>query len=223
MVPYRKKGHKIRVSDLKEIFKNKELKVAASGYYGHMWELYTFWVFVPLIITAFVQKNPQLNLDIPFWSFIVIASGSIGCITAGYLCSVLSTKKIAFLFLSLSLGCCLLSPFLIETQSIILFIIFMLFWGITVVGDSPLFSSLVANNASPEFKGTAITLVTSIGFIITIISIELLGSLAAAFDLNYILLVLAIGPMYGLFVYLKNNRKQTNASQLNPSSPSENI
>ena len=213
--PYRKKGTKIRIHHLREIFKNRELRVAASGYYGHMWELYTFWVFVPLIITAFVQKNQYLDFDVPFWSFIIIASGSIGCILAGCLCTIIGTKRIAFLFLTLSMSCCLISPFLMETQSVALFIIFMLFWGITVIGDSPLFSSLVANNVAPEFKGTAITLVTSIGFAITIVSIELVGSLATRFDLKYILLALSIGPLISLVIYFKDAKKETNSKSTN--------
>ena len=208
--PYRKKGNKIKRNDLRKIFKSRELRVAASGYFGHMWELYTFWVFVPLIISAFIQKTPQLEFNISLWSFIVIASGALGCVAAGFLSKVLGVKRTAFLFLSLSLLCCLISPFLLETPSSLLFIFFMLFWGFTVAGDSPLFSSLVANNAAAEFKGTAITLVTSIGFGITIISIELIGSIAKTFDLKYILLALSIGPLISIVIYLIDANKEAN-------------
>ncbi len=210
--PYRIKGKKLRLYEIKTIFKNKNFKIAALGYFGHMWELYAFWVFVPVLITAYVKSVPQLAFNIPLWSCIVIAVGGIGCVAAGYLSSYLGAKRTAFLYLSLSLFCCILSPLFFETTSVLLFISFMLFWGFTVAGDSPLFSSLVANNSMPEIKGTAITIVTSIGFAITVISIELVGYLAAIIEINYLFLILGIGPLFSLMIYLIDALKNNNTT-----------
>ncbi|EDM43152.1 hypothetical protein SCB49_11774 [unidentified eubacterium SCB49] len=210
--PYRIQGKKIKLEGIKTIFKNKNFNIAALGYFGHMWELYTFWVFVPVLIKAYIMSLPQITFNIPLWSCIIIATGGLGCVAAGYLSSYLGVKKTAFLFLSLSLICCLLSPLFFETTSVFLFIIFMLFWGFTVAGDSPLFSSLVANNSLPEIKGTAITIVTSIGFAITVISIELVGYLASNIKINYLFLILAIGPSCSLAVYLFNGLNNKNAT-----------
>jgi len=79
-----------------------------------------------------------------------------------------------------------------------LLIIFLLFWGITVIADSPLFSTLVAQNAPPEKKGTALTIVNCIGFTITIFSIQLIAFLIQKTDPTMIFMVLAVGPILGL-------------------------
>jgi hypothetical protein len=82
----------------------------------------------------------------------------------------------------------------------------MLFWGMTVVADSPLFSTLVAQNAAAEIKGTALTIVNSIGFAITIISIQLISSLKTITDSNSIYICLAIGPVLGLLALSKKTK-----------------
>jgi MFS family permease len=209
--PYRTAGKKLKLTSIYIIFRNRDFKVAALGYFGHMWELYAFWVFVPLIITTYINRTPQLEFDLPIFSFIIIAVGAVGCIAAGYLGAHFGTKKTAFLFLLASLICCLVSPYFFTTQSTLAFILFMLFWGFAVVGDSPLFSSLVANSATPALKGTAITIVTCMGFAITIISIELLGLLATAMGIRFMFMILAIGPFISLLYFVSEifkNRKK---------------
>ena len=82
--------------------------------------------------------------------------------------------------------------------AVIFFIGFLIFWGIVVIADSPLFSTLVAQNASPETKGTGLTIVTCIGFAITIFSIQLLNGIAKGGENTWMYLLLAIGPLFGL-------------------------
>jgi len=84
-------------------------------------------------------------------------------------------------------------------------ILFLVFWGLVVIADSPLFSTLVAQNTNPETKGTALTIVNSIGFALTIISIQLLSYLYSVINPNYVFLVLAIGPALGLIALSRNN------------------
>jgi hypothetical protein len=79
-----------------------------------------------------------------------------------------------------------------------LLLAFLLFWGIVVIADSPLFSTLVAQNAISELKGTALTIVNCIGFSITIVSIQLIGLLHEMLDSQYIYVILALGPTLGL-------------------------
>jgi MFS family permease len=79
-----------------------------------------------------------------------------------------------------------------------LFIIFLIFWGMVVIADSPLFSTLVAQNAPQKDKGTALTIVNCIGFSITIFSILIINSLKTVSNSNYIFMILAIGPILGL-------------------------
>ena len=95
--------------------------------------------------------------------------------------------------------------FYFENQ--IVFMGFMMFWGMVVIADSPLFSTLIAQNVSPQIKGTALTIVNCIGFSITIVSIQLLNLLKDYSHSTSIYLVLSIGPIIGLMA-LKKRPKQ---------------
>jgi len=150
--PYRKKSTGIKLSAFFGIFKNQNLRTAAFGYFGHMWELYAFWAFTPLMLKTYNDLHPETNFNIPILSFLIIGIGGLSCVLSGYLSETFGTKRIAFISLLLSCACCLLSPFLFAIESETLFIAFLLFWGMAVVADSPLFSALVAQNTAPEIK-----------------------------------------------------------------------
>jgi len=201
--PFRKASQKLQLSAWSQNFKDKHFRAAAFGYFGHMWELYAFWAFVPLILSTFLSKNPTLSFNVPLWSFIIIAVGGLACIFSGYLSLTHKTKRVAFTALLLSCLCCLISPFVFEWSSQYLFLGFLLFWGIVVIADSPLFSTLVAQNAIPKLKGTALTIVNCIGFSITIISIQLINYVATIWSPSYIFMLLAIGPILGLIALYK--------------------
>ncbi len=201
--PYRKVSQKLQLGAWSENFKNKNFRSAAFGYFGHMWELYAFWAFVPLMLSTFLSKNPSLSFNVPLWSFLIIAIGGLACVTSGYLSLNYQTKRIAFVALLLSCLCCLVSPFIFQSSSQYLFLGFLLFWGMVVIADSPLFSTLVAQNAIPKFKGTALTMVNCIGFSITIISIQLINYVASIWNPSYIFMLLAIGPIFGLIALYK--------------------
>ena len=201
--PYRKVSQKLQLGAWSENCKNKNFRSAAFGYFGHMWELYAFWAFVPLMLSTFLSKNPSLSFNVPLWSFLIIAIGDFACIASGYLSLNYKTKRIAFVALLLSCLCCLVSPFIFQSSSQYLFLGFLLFWGMVVIADSPLFSTLVAQNAIPKFKGTALTMVNCIGFSITIISIQLINYVASIWNPSYIFMLLAIGPIFGLIALYK--------------------
>jgi MFS family permease len=185
-------------------FQNKNFRAAAFGYFGHMWELYAFWVFVPVILATYQKLNPAIHFNIPLLSFLIIASGSVACIYSGHISQKYGAKKIATIALSISCLCCLISPILFLSHSVVALIIFLFIWGMTVIADSPLFSTLVAQNAAPAFKGTALTIVTCIGFATTIFSIQLINTLITDFNAAYIYLLLAPGPIFGLIALFSN-------------------
>lgn len=205
--PYRKAGQRLRISALKNIFYNRGLRTAAFGYFGHMWELYAFWAFVPFALKTYVQAHPQSGVSSPLYSFLIIGIGSIACALAGLAAKRYGNKRTAAFALAMSGCCCLLSPLAISLNAGGLFILFMLFWGITVVADSPLFSALVAQAAPAEIRGTSITLVTCIGFAITIASIQLLQLLSGIMDPRFLFVILAAGPAAGLFAMLTTKQK----------------
>ena len=204
--PYRKQSQGMKLSAFFGIFRNQNLRAAAFGYFGHMWELYAFWAFTPLLLKTYSDLHPDTNFNIPVLSFLIIGIGCLACVLSGYLSETFGTKRVAFISLSLSCVCCLGSPFLFATESEIVFIAFLLFWGMAVVADSPLFSTLVAQNAAAEIKGTALTIVNSIGFTITIISIQLISSLKTSTESNSIYIYLAIGPILGLLALAKKTK-----------------
>lgn len=205
--PYRKQQQQFNLSTFYTVFKNKSFRAASFGYFGHMWELYAFWTFVPSILFAYNFMHPTAALNVSGLSFLVIAIGSVACVFSGYVAQKIGTKKTATLALLLSACCCMLSPF-IFTFSPLWFIIFLFFWGMVVIADSPLFSTLVAQNVEPNTKGTALTIVNCIGFSITIISIQLLNLIKEHSNATSIYLLLAIGPFFGLIALVKSKAKK---------------
>lgn len=196
--PYRKAGKGIQLSAIFHVFKKRSFRASAFGYFGHMWELYTFWAFVPIILGLYAEVHPALPFNSSLLSFFVIGIGGPACVLSGLLATRFQTKTVALFCLLMSGLCCLVSPWAISLASAEVFLLFLIFWGIVVIADSPLFSTLVANNAPVELKGTALTIVNSIGFFITILSIQLISYLHSAFSSPYYLMVLAIGPAFGL-------------------------
>ncbi len=201
--PYRKASKSLDLKASYVVFKNNNFRKAAFGYFGHMWELYTFWAFVPILLNIYKDLHPQVHYNISILSFIIIALGGFSCVLGGYISEKFGVQKTAFNFLLLSCICCLISPFAFQISNENLFITFLIFWGWVVIADSPLFSTLVAQNAPQKDKGTALTIVNCIGFSITIVSILILNSINAKTDSNFIFMILAIGPIFGLIALRK--------------------
>lgn len=195
--PYRSKSKAPNFSSWLSIFKVVPFRKAAFGYFGHMWELYTFWAFVPLMLIGYNQLHNQ-DLNVSLYSFIIIGGGSMACAVGGILSKQFGAKSLATLFISLSGICCLLSPVFFIYADSPFFVSFLIFWGLVVIADSPLFSSLVANSAPDEQKATALTITNCIGFAITIVSIQLITVLNGVIALPYLFMILSIGPLFGL-------------------------
>jgi MFS family permease len=188
------------IKALAVIFKIPQLRAAAFGYFGHMWELYAFWAFLPAIWKVYLHIHPEYSFNVPIATFINIVGGFLGCWLGGLLAIRIGSGKVALFQLFTSLICCFFLPFLVHSP-LPIFSILMLIWGVTVVGDSPQFSTLVSRFALPERRGSIITLVTSIGFAITIISIQLIDFLLEKFPENLaVFWVLCLGPIVGLWL-----------------------
>jgi len=197
--PYRKPSIRFSFLDIRSVFQYSPFRQPAFGYFGHMWELYTFWAFVPWSISYYTSLHPSLAIHETIIAFVVIAVGGLGCVIGGKLSFRFGSRKIAQLALISSGICCLLSPW-IWGLSPEFFISFMIFWGLMVVADSPQFSALVATNAPASVRGSAITITTCIGFAITIISIQLLTFLQDLMSGHYLFLALAPGPIIGVLL-----------------------
>lgn len=194
--PYISSGTKFNPKSVIAIFRYKNFRSAAFGYFGHMWELYTFWALIPIIILTYVKLN-QSEINLSVWSFIIIASGSFGCIIGGIISKRKSSAKVAIIQLGLSGACCLISPLMFHA-SLPIFLIFLTFWGVVVVGDSPQYSSIIALSAPVELVGSGLTLVNSIGFAITILSLWSIYQFLEIIDTSYALMILSVGPISGV-------------------------
>lgn len=205
--PYRKGLARFDATALLRVFKHPPFRAAAFGYFGHMWELYAYWAFVPVFLKAYsdLQQTPPVSTSLA--SFFIIAIGGLGCILAGLFSQRIGSKKVAAFALASSGLCCLISPLGFQLPFSLL-LIFLLIWGFMVVADSPMFSTLVAQHAPAENKGTALTIVNCIGFAITIVSIQLLNSLFLLLPADFLFVPLAAGPMFGLISLLGIKRKK---------------
>lgn len=192
--------------DFFSAFKIPKFRAAALGYFGHMWELYTFWMLVPLLIVH-SNLNKGFNIkNISFLSFLIIAIGSIGCLIGGILSKKYGSKVIALSALALSGICCSLFAFGWDIfPAWILFIILVL-WSISVIADSPQFSALSAQACSSKQLGSALAIQNSIGFFITIVSIAIVSYLFEKIGLNAVWFLL-IGPILGILGFIRMSRK----------------
>jgi MFS family permease len=206
--PFRKPSQKTKLSAFFKVFENREFRSVALGYFGHMWELYAFWAFVPVMLKSYSLVSHEASLNIPLLSFFIIGIGGLACVIGGYLAQMIGTKKTAIISLLLSCICCFMYPWVFTFDNESIFIGFLVFWGMVVIADSPLFSTLVAKNALPEIKGTALTIVNCIGFSMTIMSIQLINGMKTFTDSNSIYMVLALGPIMGLIALKRRNKSQ---------------
>jgi DHA1 family inner membrane transport protein len=175
------------------LWTDARVRSSVLGYFGHMWELYTMWVMVPLVLATRLQ-----GAALSWAAFCVLGAGVIGCAGGGWVAQRWGSARVAGTQLAISGLCCLAAFWMIDAGDAV-FYAWLVLWGITVSGDSPQFSTLTARNAPPQAVGSVLTLTNSIGFSISIVSILLFVSLADHMALGTLLPWLAIGPALGLW------------------------
>ena len=182
-----------------QAFRIREFRASALGYFGHMWELYSFWTLVPMLLAlCFATDVSNLETRISQWSFWIIGVGAIGCIVGGLLSQRIGSPKLAFYALLTSGVMCALYPFL-DDASVELRLAVLLLWGVAVVADSPQFSAMSAKACPPELIGTALTMQNSIGFGLTIFSILLVTSAVGSIG-SWVAWILLPGPILGMLL-----------------------
>ena len=185
------------------MFRRRSFRLQASGYFGHMWELYTFWALSSVFFTeALARRSRYFTFNIPLIAFFIIAVGTVGCILGGWISRTWGERKVALLSLFVSGGLCLLSGFIFElTPWILMAMLFI--WGFFVVADSPQFSALAAVYCPPEYTGTAFTIQNGIGFGITVISLQVIPWISQSIGWQWAFMFLAPGPVLGAIAIIR--------------------
>ena len=185
-----------------EVYCNRGVRLANFGYFGHMWELYAMWTWAPVMIRAsFAAKGSPPALA-EAGSFLVLGAGAAGCVAAGLAADRLGRTVVASAALAVSGACCLAVGFLFGSSPALLLTVAAI-WGAAVVADSAQFSACVTELGDPRYLGTALTVQTCLGFLLTTLSIRLMPILVRAVGWRYAFAFLAPGPVFGVVSMLR--------------------
>jgi len=174
------------------IWHDPKVRASAFGYFGHMWELYAFFVLIPAIVLQRWQGAAA-----SWWVAATMAVGGLACVIGGALVRRIGGARVAGFQLASSGLCGLLAPWMLDAP-LPLWGAWLLWWGATVSGDSPQFSALTAANAPRAMVGSVLTFVNAIGFTLSVATITLFAAMASVWPLAQVLPWLAVGPAIGL-------------------------
>jgi MFS family permease len=196
------------------MFKEQRPKLANIGYFGHMWELYALWTWLPMYLLA-SQGGKDSTLQTGLTMFLTMGVGGVaGALFGGWAADRWGRPKAAAMALAVSGSCCLLSPLMFWAEGIPM-LIFLLVWGAAVIADSGVFSTSLSENVDPRYIGTALTTQTAIGFLLTVVTIQLVPLFAAIVGWQYAFVLLLPGPLIGVLAMRRLARTEPPTRKVN--------
>jgi MFS family permease len=195
------------------LLRDRPMNLANAGYLGHMWELYAMWTWIAAWVLASQQARgaeADATATAALVAFGVIGSGAVGCWIAGVAADRWGRTLVTSGAMAVSGACCVGAGFLFGGPLPVLAPL-LLVWGVAVVADSAQFSAAVSELAPRDLVGTALTLQTSLGFLLTVLTIYALPGLAALTGWRWVMSSLAIGPALGIWAMLALRRRPESA------------
>ena len=185
-----------------DVVRHRETRLAIGGYLGHMWELYAVWTGASLFFHDYFMRSDAAASTVAvraaLAAFALIAAGGAGAVLAGKWADRLGRENITIASMAVSGACCLLMGWLLAAP-LWLVLPLALVWGFAVVADSAQFSALVTEVGLKHAVGTALTLQTSLGFLLTAASIAVMIDVQTRFGWGVAFSILAIGPAVGIW------------------------
>jgi MFS family permease len=196
--PYRIATPKFNWKYVGEVMRQRNLVLANLGYLGHMWELFAMWAWIQVFLTASFKVTGQNETWASAVAFFVIGMGGLGSLLAGQLADRFGRTTVTIISLVTS-GVCSVVVGLLFGGNPIMLVILCLVWGFAIVADSAQFSAAVSELCQSEYTGTALTLQTSLGFLLTLVTIRLVPTLQGYFGWSWAFAFLALGPVVGIW------------------------
>ena len=203
--PYETSRSRFEWNQIGTVTRNRGFRLATYGYLGHMWELYAMWTWTAAWLIASADSGGVGDGWVPIATFATIAAGGVGAWLAGRSADRTGRTRVAGLSLAVSGSCAVVTPLLFGAPTYVVVPVFLL-WGFAVVADSAQFSTMVTEVASPEYRGTALTLQTALGFLLTLVTIRGVPLLAENWGWEWAFPLLAVGPAVGIVAMIALRR-----------------